>query len=117
MAITAAQLRTELNAGAANAGGPSDDLLNDCITVADALLKEYAEDDYRTAGEIPIPVAERAWLAVAVEIFNQRKAPNGVLNQTFNTEGSPFVQAVRIGADPLRPAYGLLKRYLGTGIA
>lgn len=117
MAIAATDLRTEVNAGAAGSiGGVSDDLLNSCINVADALLKEYAGADYRS-GEIPIIVAEKAWLAVAVEIFNQRKAPNGVLNQAFSTEGGTFAQAVRIGSDPLRPAYGLLRRYLGTGIA
>lgn len=118
MAVVAADLRAELNAGPADsAGGVSNDLLTNCIAVADELLKQYAGEDYRTAGTIPIFVAEKAWLAVSVEIFNQRKAPNGVLNQAFSTDGGTFAQAVRIGADPLRPAYGLLKRYLGTGIA
>lgn len=118
MVVAATDLRAELNAGAAGSvGGVSDELLTNCINVADELLKEYAGDDYRTASTIPVVVAEKAWLAVAVEIFNQRKAPNGVLNQAFSTDGGVFAQAVRIGADPLRPAYGLLKRYLGTGIA
>ena len=116
MAVAAADLRSELNAGAVNTGGVTDELLTSCINVADELLKEYAGDTYRTAGDIPVLVAERAWLAVAVEIFNQRKAPNGVLNQAFTT-GAGGVAAVRIGADPLRPAYGLLGRFLGTGIA
>lgn len=111
MAVVAADLRAELNAGPADTGGVSDDLLNNCINVADELLKAYAGDDYRS-GDIPVVVAEKAWLAVAVEIFNQRKAPNGVLNQAFSGEGTPFVQTVRIGADPLRPAYGLLGRWV-----
>lgn len=112
-APTAADLRAELNAGAAATGGPSDDLLTRCINVADELLKQYAGTDYRTGSAlgIPITVAESAQLAVAVEIFNQRKAPNGVLNQAFSSDaGGPL--AVRIGADPLRPAYGLLSRWV-----
>lgn len=117
MAITKDDLRTELGAGPASSGGVPDALLENCISVADELLKEYAGTTYRTAGEIPLTVAEKAWLAVAVELFNQRKAPNGILNQAFSTEGSVFAQAVRIGSDPLRPAYGLLRRFLGTGIA
>ena len=117
MAVDATALRTELGAGAAGAvGGVPDELLDNCVTVADELLKEYAGDDYRTAGTIPVTVAEKAWLAVAVEIFNQRKAPNGVLNQAFTAvDGVPA--AVRVGSDPLRPAYGLLRRFLGTGIS
>lgn len=119
MPVTAQNLRDELNAGPASAaGGVSDDLLTNCLNVADEELKIYAGDDYRTGSAlgIPIVVAEKAWLAVAVEIFNQRKAPNGVLNQAFSSDGGAPL-AVRIGSDPLRPAYGLLRRFLGTGIA
>lgn len=119
MPVTALNLRDELNAGPAGVvGGVSDDLLTNCLNVADEELKIYAGDDYRTGSTlgIPIVVAEKAWLAVAVEIFNQRKATNGVLNQAFSEDGL-VASPVRIGSDPLRPAYGLLKRYLGTGIA
>jgi hypothetical protein len=116
--VTSDDLRAELNAGpAASVGGVPEAILTNCIAVADEVLKEYAGDDYRAGTNIPVIVAERAWLAVAVEIFNQRKAPNGVLNQAFTSDGTAFAQAVRIGSDPLRPAYGLLKRFLGTGIA
>lgn len=119
MPITTTDLRTELGAGAADTiGGVPDSLLTNCISVADELLKEYAGDDYRTAGDpVPVVVAEKAWLAVSVEIFNQRKAPNGILNQAYAGDNGVFAQAVRIGSDPLRPAYGLLRRFLGTGIA
>lgn len=116
MAVDAAAIRAEVGAGVPTS--IPDAFLTSCIAVADELLKQYAGDDYRTAGTIPVTVAEKAWLAVAVEIFNQRRAPNGVLTQQFATpDGGAGGVAVRVGADPLRPAYGLLKRYLGTGIA
>lgn len=114
MAVDANALRTELNAGPSDApGGITDELLDGCLAVADELLKKYAGATYRTDGSIPVPVAEKAWLAVAVELFNQRKAPNGVLNQAFSdANGNTYQQATRISADPLRPAYGLLGQWV-----
>lgn len=112
MAITGEQLRTEL-------GSPASipiELLNNCVSVANELLKKYAGDTYLT--DIPTIVAEKAWLAVAVELFNQRRAPNGVLTQQFATPDGSAAVPVRIGADPLRPAYGLLERWIiNVGLA
>lgn len=113
MAVDATALRTELGAGPSTLpGGIPDEFLDGCLAVADDLLKKYAGATYRTDGTIPVPVAEKAWLAVAVEIVNQRRAPNGVLNQAFTTDGGTLAQAVRISADPLRPAYGLLGQWV-----
>lgn len=117
MSIDAARLREELNAGPeGQSGTPSTTYLDNCVSVANELLKGYAGENYLT--DLPTVVAEKAWLAVAVEIFNQDKAPNGVLNQTFQTFEGTVATPVRIGADPLRPAYGLLERFIiGTSFA
>ena len=115
MAVSAEKLRAELNAGSGD-GSVSLEVLQECVDAADYLLREYAGADYLI--DIPEPVSERAWLAVAVELFNQRKAPNGVLNQTFRTLEGTVAAPVRIGADPLRPAYGILQSYVvGTSFA
>ncbi|HEY1178604.1 MAG TPA: hypothetical protein VGF17_20815 [Phytomonospora sp.] len=107
MAVTVNDLRDELGAGAS----VQLTVLDRCLTVADALLKQYVGDRYTT---VPAPIYDEAWLAVAVERFNQRKAPNGILNQTFMAaDGSSVATPVRIGADPLRPAYPILERWLG----
>ena len=113
MAVDATALKAELGTGAS----VPDTVLNNCINVADALLRQYAGESYQT--DIPPTVAEKAWLAVAVELFNQRQAPNGILNQTFMAaDGSGVAAPVRIGADPLRPAYPLLERWvIGTSFA
>lgn len=116
MAINADQLRAEVNAGPVDASSVDDTYLDNCISVANELLKQYAGAEYIT--DIPTVVAEKAWLAVAVEIFNQRRAPNGVLNQTFQTFEGTQAAPVRISADPLRPAYSLLERWvIGTSFA
>lgn len=88
-----------------------DAIANNCINVADALLRQFLTDPvYMT---VPVVIIEKAWLAVAVEIFNQRKAPNGVLNQSFASADGTASVAVRIGADPMRPARPLLSPWVG----
>lgn len=106
MTVDAPALRAELNN--IPTATASDTLLSNCVSVANELLKRYAGDTYATDGVIPTVIAEKAWLAVAVELFNQRKAPNGVLTQQFATPDGSASVPVRIGSDPLRPAYGLL---------
>lgn len=106
MSVDATQLRNEVKAGTA----VPDAMLTNCVSVADTLLREYVEDVY---GDIPPSVYDRAWLAVAVDLFNQRRAPNGVLNQQFSSgEGGTESVPVRISADPLRPARPLLRPWV-----
>lgn len=111
MAITKDDLRTEV--GAVGATGVPDAVLQNCISVSDALLRQFLGTD-EVYLSVPTVIIEKAWLSVAVEIFNQRKAPNGVLNQAFSgVDGGPFVQATRISADPMRPARPLLSPWVG----
>lgn len=106
MTIDITQLRSEVNAGTS----VSDALLTSCVSVADSLLRKHVEDVF---DDIPPSVYDRAWMAVAVDLFNQRRAPNGVLNQQFSTsEGGTESVPVRISADPLRPARPLLRPWV-----
>ena len=109
MAIDVNDLRTEVNATT------NDDVaLTNCVAVAAALLAEYVSDPTL----VPEVIYDKAWLAVGVELFNQRQAPNGILMvQDYGPDGSPSSLPVRVSADPMRPAYPLLKMFLGTGIA
>lgn len=113
MAVSANDLRTEVRVSTSEA---PDAVLSSCVSTAELLLKQYAGDDWVT---VPIVLQERAWLAVAVELFNQRSAPNGVLSQAFTTfDGGQGVSPIRVSADPLRPAYPLLERWvIGTSFA
>ena len=110
MAVTAAELRTEVGAGST----VPDAVLDRLIEVADALVGEYVA----SAAEgvtVPEPMIDQAWLACAVELFNLRKAPNGVLNQQYAAVDSGGVQSVpiRISGDPLRPVRPLLSTWIG----
>lgn len=100
-------------------GASSDELnLQAIVDAAKAVLDEYLEDrlvDATTSEPMVVPDAtyDRAHLVVAIEMFNQDKAPNGVLNQVYDLGGGDVSSTpVRIGADPLRPAYPLLARYM-----
>jgi len=103
MALDAARLRAHANAGLQI----SDTQLNDCLETAGELLKELIGDKV-----VPPKTLERAQMLVANECLQQDLAPNGLLNQQFDagTETVP----IRIGRDPLTPAYPLLAQF-GVG--
>lgn len=109
MAVTATMLREEVKANTAT----TDAQLNGDINVADTLLRKHIEDGGAEYASLPITIVEKAWLLVAAEVFHQRRAPNGVLNQTYaSPDGGSNAVPVRIGADPLHPAIPLLKHWL-----
>lgn len=105
MVVTKEQLRVEI--GAVGQTAIADETLQNCVTVAGELVRQHTQSD-EIRHVIPTSVYEKAWLSVAVELYNQRAAPNGVLNQQFSTVNAPSSVPIRIGADPLRPAYPLL---------
>lgn len=108
MAITVDDLRTQVGASST----PQENtLLQRCLDLATELVRRHVTVEvYPT---LPTVIAESAVLAVATEVFNQRKAPNGVLNQAFSSPDGLGAVAVRIGADPMRPAYPILSAYVG----
>lgn len=108
MALDAATLRTFVAASSSEA---PDAALDDLLATAEVLVESYTED-LDAEIEIPAPILERAQLLVAAELWNQDQAPNGFLNQQFESPDGMTSAPVRIGTDPLRPAYALLARWV-----
>lgn len=101
--VTAEDVRNQVGAGA--------DRDPDCraaLDLARALLDEHLADVDRD-DPVPAAVYRRALILAAAEAFNQAEAPNGVLNQQYDDGTSA---PIRIGADPLRPAYPLVQRWV-----
>lgn len=77
-----------------------------CLTAGHQLVTN------KVAGaSVPAAVHDQAVLMVASEIFHRRSAPNGITQ--FADFGG---QAVRLGKDPLSPAYALLMPYIGFAV-
>lgn len=102
MAVTAGTLREEVGAGAADTAA-----LERAVNVGKVLIDKYLADQEVLVADLGDVVYDEAWLAVAVELWNLRNAPNGVLAQQY---GDPDVVAapIRVGGDPLRGARQLL---------
>ena len=105
MTISTERLRDEVGASTS-----SDDVIDECLTVAHELLLQYVGDE---GIDVPPSVFDRAWLVAAVDLFNQSQAPNGVLTQQFDTgDGATSAIPVRVSRDPLAGAYPLLRSYV-----
>lgn len=106
-----AALRAEVGASSSDDG-----VLQRCLDLAIILVEHHIADSTtgdETPIEIPEAVLERAIMVTAAEAFAQRNAPNGVLNQQFtSSDGDTSSIPVRISADPMRPAYPLLEKFL-----
>lgn len=101
MSVTNDQVRDKLNA---SVSAVSEDEITAAIDVAAVLVTNYIGD----ALVDPL-IIDRATLLVAVEQINQDNAPNGVLNQTYDVGvGDIASTPVRIGRDPMKPAYPVL---------
>ena len=87
------------------------------LAEAAELVTHYVGD---TLGEFPVPgegtvplvALDRAVIEVAQELYNRRKAPNGVA-QFAAFDGAP----VRVARDPMVGAYPILNRWVGGGFA
>lgn len=60
---------------------------------------------------VPAAIHDQAVLMVASELFHRRQAPNGI-TQFADFGGN----AVRLGKDPMAPAYALLLPYIGYAV-
>jgi hypothetical protein len=110
MTVTVENLREEVNTTEAD-----NTLLERCLDLAVQLVTKHLVDNLEDEeiDEIPPVILDQATLATAVDAFNQSKAPNGILNQQFDTvEGGVQSVPIRISADPMRPAYPLLDKWL-----
>lgn len=118
MSVTATQLRDFV---AVSATEVSDTALEGYVATATALVDEYLRDVPVTVPPeeptVPVAIRDRAELLVAAEMFTQDQAPNGFLNQQFDTTDGLVTQPVRISSDPLRPAYPLLSSWVPPVIA
>jgi hypothetical protein len=81
-----------------------------CVDEADALVTHYVGDDV----SVPVVITDRAVLAVAAELFNQRSAPNGIANYSDEVGN---LQVARVARDPMRAAYPLLLPFLAGNFA
>lgn len=94
---------------AAFVGSPPTDFVGECAAAAARLV-----GDYIAGREVPGEVRDRAVIEVGADLYHRRSARNGVAGFE-DTDIAPA--PVRINRDPLVPAYPLLARYLGWGIA
>lgn len=87
---------------------PTDAYLDECITEAVELVKKLAGDRLPI---IPGPVADRAVLEVAADLYHRRATRNGIAGFD-DTEIS--AAPVRINRDPLTPARPILAPWIGV---
>lgn len=108
MTVTVDDLRNEVNTSTAD-----DAVLTRVLLVSEAMLAQYVADNANAEPHgIPDPVYDEALLAVAVDMFNRRQAPNGILTQQFDAAGDGIaVNPVRVSNDPLRVARPLLSMW------
>lgn len=114
MTVTKEQVREDLNASAT---AVSDGKITEEIAIATAMVNKHLGSEDGAAPPNPLPVPEviydKAVRVVAVESINQSLAPNGVLNQVYDAGAGDLVSTpVRIGRDPLKPAYPVLDPWL-----
>lgn len=90
--------------------GPADNqLLLDALADANAMVDEYVAEQAPEGFEVPDSIHDRAVLRCAVELFNQDKAPNGVVNQQYDLgNGEVSSTPIRIGRDPMTGARAIL---------
>lgn len=110
MTVTKEQIREEMNASPA---AVTDEKITRELAVATQQVNKYlggpADGDVPDPLPVPTEVYDKAVLLVTVEAINQSLAPNGVLNQVFDSGvGDLTSTPVRIGRDPLKPAYPVL---------
>jgi hypothetical protein len=92
----------------------SQQVLQDDIDLADVLLTAYIDDEIVQAA-IPVKVYDAAHLAVAIDLYNQRKARNGVANQQYEVADGRIavpVPETRVSRDPLASAYPILSNFV-----
>lgn len=82
-------------------------LVNGYMGLVDGLV-----DTQLIEREIPADVYRRAVLEVGAELFHRRSTKNGVMQ--FATADA---QPIHVRRDPMVPAYALLGRFVGPGVA
>lgn len=73
----------------------------------DTVSKGYIESD------APTGIVERCYLIVAADLYERRKAPNGIANQQFASADGIGQAPMRIARDPMAGVYPILRRWVG----
>ena len=89
-----------------NTDSEDDSFVQSCWAEATELVEQYVG-----ASLVPTTTMSRAILEVGSELYNRRKAPNGITQ--YNTlDGS----AIRIARDPMKAALPLLSPFMVMGL-
>lgn len=83
------------------------DFPQSCLTAGHALVTAYVG----AVTTVPTEIHDQAVLMVSSELFHRRNAPNGI-SQFADIGGG----AIRVGKDPMAPAYNLLLPYVSIGV-
>lgn len=104
MTVDVTTVRRKLNAGVT----VSNDDIQAAINVAQALVSKAIGE-----ADVPGSVVDRAVTLVAIEQVNQEQAPNGVLNQQWESGAGEISSVpVRISRDPMKAAEALLAPWI-----
>lgn len=108
MAVSTADLKLLVNSG------PSDDeVLDQCLAFGESVVETYTRRvTPAVKATIPPPILDEAILVASADQFQRRKAPNGVLNQVFDS-GDGFLP-VRISRDPYESIRHLLAPWISV---
>ena len=116
MAVTYLDLKSFIN----EKGVDNDNLIQSCFEEAVVLVTKYVGTVLVTVGSttvaaprpVPTEILDRAYLEVGADLWNRRKAPNGIVNQQFSTVDGIGSTPFRISRDPLAAAYKILGRWV-----
>jgi len=84
-----------------------DSMLGACLSDAAVLL-----DKYVGGAAVPENIMDRCTLIVAADLFERRNAPNGIVNQQFQSPDGVGQAPARIARDPLAGVYSVLTRWV-----
>lgn len=90
-----------------SAGASEDAVVTDCYDVAVELVMKFIG-----TAVVPASVTNRAILVAGAELYNQKKAPNGIA-QFASYDGQ---QAVRVARNPMVGVYPLLSPFMVMGL-
>ena len=85
----------------------NDGLLTDALNDAVILV-----DDYVDGAAVPESILDRCYIIVATDLWERRKAPNGLVQQQYATETGIGYSPMRVARDPLAGVYALLGRFV-----
>jgi hypothetical protein len=106
MALNIERLRKRVGAGTGDNA-----LLQEALDDATDVVTTYIEDCGKTVGTggVSVRLFERAVLRCATTLFNQDKAPSGVVNQQYDIGNGEIASTpAQIGLDPMKSARALL---------